>query len=110
MANEEATKKTSLNMSLNIMPYIVAGAILIVMTIISYFPPLTFTVLNKETTVYLIPLAIQMMLRFFLLSFLFFVIVAFVLTVHVFLIVKLISLLKQFKQSIDDMIEYINNL
>jgi len=26
------------------------------------------------------------------------------------LIVKLISLLKQFKQSIDDMIEYINNL
>jgi len=94
----------------NVMVWVVIGGSFIILAFLANFPPLEFSILGSKTTVYLIPLAIQLMLKFIMNVLIFFMLISFIIVFHIYIIKKILEIFKTSQHWIDSAISWLDRI
>ena len=94
----------------HIQPLLIAAVIYFILHIIANFPEIRFDLLGNEVEFYLIPLTIQLIIRFALTVLNFIIVLAAVLAAHIWIIVNVIRFARFLPSVVTKLIEFLDNL
>lgn len=103
---KQDTKGITFNSTL----WIVAGALFILLVFLANFPVIEFSILGVKNSFHVIPLAVQLILKFVLNVIVFFALIIFIIVFHIFLIRQIIDLIKIGQKSIDSVIAWLDSI